>query len=126
MKDDGRGPRGRHRRTIERDLRAKLAIEDARETGVLPLDVMLLRMRGEPLPDGKMVTEEMFQAAQAAAPYIHPRLASTDTTVKSDNVHRVVSSEPLTIEEWAAKHGAVTGDAVAALEDGSSEEETCH
>jgi hypothetical protein len=50
--------------------------------GLLPLDIMLARVRGEPLPNGKMPTEEQFQAAVAAAPYIHPRLAATDNTIR--------------------------------------------
>lgn len=77
----------------------KLAIEG----GILPLHVILARMRDEPLPDGKKPTDKQFEAAQAAAPYIHPRLASTDTTVRSDNVHRIVGEKPVSKEDWAAE-----------------------
>jgi hypothetical protein len=79
-------------------------VEDARQkaltSGILPLEVMLAKMRGVPLPDGKMPTDEQVAAAALAAPYIHPRLASTDTTMKSDNVHRVVADKPVTAEVW--------------------------
>lgn len=71
--------------------------------GVLPLQVILARMRGE-LLDGKPVTDEQLAAAAIAAPYIHPRLASSDTTIKSDNVHRVVSDTPIDAEEWTIKY----------------------
>lgn len=56
-------------------------------------------MNNMPLPDGSMPDDKQVEAAQAAAPYIHPRLASTDTTIKSDNVHRVVAADPVT-KEW--------------------------
>jgi hypothetical protein len=45
-------------------------------TGLLPLDVILARMRNELLPNGQMVTDQQFQAAVAAAPFLHPRLSA--------------------------------------------------
>jgi hypothetical protein len=63
------------------------------------MEVMARRMAGD-----KSIDEAMFQAAVALAPYVHPRLSQTDTTVRSDNIHRVVSEEPLTIEEWCARN----------------------
>lgn len=99
----GRKAGGKNRATIEHEMRARAGIQDALNSGLLPLDVMLARMRGQPLPNGRMVTDEQFQAAIAAAPYVHPRLAATDATIRSDNIHYVVSDRPLIIEEWAAK-----------------------
>ena len=78
----------------------------------MPLDVMLAEMRGEKLPNGTRPTPAQFQAAVAAAPYIHARLASTDTTVRSDNIHRVVSDKPVTEADWIAEHGTPANDAV--------------
>lgn len=78
----------------------------------MPLDVMLAKLRGEKLPNGKRPTPAQFQAAVAAAPYVHPRLASTDTTVRSDNVHRVISEKPVTEADWIAEHGTPANDAV--------------
>src|SRR5438270_12596530 len=49
---------------------------------LLPLDVMLARMRCEPLANGDFVTDEQFEAACAAAPYIHPKLSAV--AVKDD------------------------------------------
>jgi hypothetical protein len=76
-------------------------------------------MRGEPLPNGKLVTDEQFQAAVAAAPFIHPRLASTDATIRSANVHYVVADEPLSVEQWVARFvapasGMMSGTVLAA------------
>lgn len=93
------------------------AKQEAFDGGLLPLQVILARMRNEPLPDGSMATDAQLAAANMAAPYIHPRLASTDTTVKSDNVHRVVSDKPITNEDWAEKYGAGTGPVTVANDD---------
>jgi hypothetical protein len=98
-------------------MRARAGVEAAVATGILPLDVMLCRMRGEPLPDGRAVTAEMFAAAVAAAPYLHPKLNSASVEMRSDNTHYIVSDEPMTVEEWVQKFGATVedGDDVAAL-----------
>ena len=68
--------------TAERQLRAAHGLQTALDEGLLPLDVMLARMRGAPLPNGQKVTDEQFVAAVAAAPYLHARLAAT--TLKGD------------------------------------------
>jgi hypothetical protein len=73
----GRKCGGRNRATVERELRAQHGIQAATEDGMLPLDVMLAVMRDEPLPDGKKPTDEQLRAAIAAAPYLHPRLATS-------------------------------------------------
>ncbi len=104
----GRKAGGRNRATIERELRARAGVAAALNGGPLPLDVILAKMNGDP-----SITDGQFQAAVAAAPYVHPRLASTDTTVKSDNVHRVISDEPMTAEEWAVRYATPANDAVS-------------
>lgn len=43
------------------------------QSGLTPLDYMLSIMRDETKP-----TEDRFEAAKAAAPYVHPKLASVD------------------------------------------------
>lgn len=118
----GRKAGGKNKATVERELRAKQGLDLVNDGGPLPLDVIVARMRGIPLPDGSTVSDEQFQAAVAAAPYIHPRLASTDTTIKSDNVHRVVSDKPITEDEWLAEHSTPANDVVASdTEDDASE-----
>jgi hypothetical protein len=100
-------------------MRARAALQAAHEDGILPLDVMLCRMRGEPLADGRTVTDEMFAAAVAAAPYIHPKISSASVEMRSDNVHYVVSDEPMTVEEWVKKFGA-------SVANGEHQDETEH
>ena len=93
----GRKWGGRNKATVERQLRAQHGIQAAKEDGVLPLDVMLAVMRGEPLPDGKKPTDEQLRAAIAAAPYLHPRLATTtlNATVASGPVKPPLDPEKL-------------------------------
>jgi hypothetical protein len=56
--------------TVERQMRAIAGFKAAVVTGELPLDVMLRRMHGD-----TTITDRQFEAAVAAAPYIHPRMA---------------------------------------------------
>lgn len=106
----GTRPSGRqkgtpNKATVIKKVLTEQARQDALTSGILPLQVMLARMRNEPLPDGTIPTDKQIEAAALAAPYIHPRLASTDTTMKSDNVHRVVADKPVTAEDWVKQYG---------------------
>jgi hypothetical protein len=56
--------------TVERQMRAMAGLRTAAESGEMPLDVMLRRMHGD-----TTVTDQQFEAAVAAAPYIHARRA---------------------------------------------------
>jgi hypothetical protein len=94
----GRPLGARSRSTIERETMAELGRKLMRKSKRTPLEVILMRMDGDPT-----ITDSMFAAAVAAAPYIHPRLAATEATIKSDNIHRVLSDQPLTAEEWLEK-----------------------
>ena len=71
FKTGGRKAGTPNRATVDRQLRAISGIRAAVEDGLLPLDVMLARMRG----DGT-ITDQQFEAAVAAAPYVHPKLAA--------------------------------------------------
>ena len=62
------------------------------DAGVLPLDVMLRRMRGD-----ETISSDQFQAAIAAAPYVHARLAPVlppsspeDDSEKAQRLHRML------------------------------------
>src|SRR5436305_13724604 len=68
--------------TVERQMRGSHGVAAATQDGLLPLDVILARMRGEPMANGDFVTDEQFEAACAAAPYIHPKLSAV--AVKDD------------------------------------------
>lgn len=91
MKTGGRQKGTPNKATVERNLRAAKGLEAATLDGLLPLDVMLYRMRNEALPNGSMVTDDQMAAAIAAAPYIHPKLAAA--MLKSE-----VEEEPVKLE----------------------------
>jgi hypothetical protein len=63
--------------------KTRLIAEKAMEEGITPLEFMLNVMRTEPgdIEDARLLAahEAMrFEAAKAAAPYIHPRLAAVE------------------------------------------------
>jgi len=105
----GRKPGQVNERTKKERAIATKGVQQALKRHRTPLEVILARMNG----DGR-ITDASFQAAIAAAPYIHPRLASSDTTIKSDNTHRVVADEPMTPEQWTAQYVTPANDAVSA------------
>ena len=70
---------GRHKgtpnkATVERQMRAQAGLEAAKLTGKLPLDIMLTVAAGGPEAD--KISDRQLQAAIAAAPYVHPKLAA--------------------------------------------------
>src|SRR5262249_503452 len=70
----------------------------AAEEGITPIEVMLGAMRelwAVGTPEAK---REAAEIAKDAAPYIHPRLASIDQTIKEDRPFAVLPAE-LSIEE---------------------------
>lgn len=125
-----RNPGGRPRGIVEtkpRNTLAKRMAETAVAEGITPLEVMLTAMRedweaaramlSDQVPENAAEAEKWtsrimklreaaIATADRAAPYIHARLQSTDMTMKSDNVHRVVSDKPVTEDEWVAEHAA--------------------
>lgn len=110
----GRPVGARSRQTIEREQRTKAYQSQAETDGLLPLDVMLEGMRNA-YRRGDIEAAEVF--ARDAAPYIHARLASTETKLQSENVHRVVSEKPLSMDEWqemASQMQSHANDAVSA------------
>lgn len=76
------------------------ARQKAAEGGITPLEYLLQIMRDEDQPQ-----EERKDAAKAAAPYVHARLASVDMTSKNDTTMRVLSDKPQTEDEWANSVG---------------------
>ena len=69
---------GAGRREGVRNKRTQEMIELATRDGVSPLEYMLQVLRDEDQPP-----LARFEAAKAAAPYVHPRLASIEANVKS-------------------------------------------
>jgi hypothetical protein len=97
FKSGGRSAGTPNRATLERAARAKADIEAALATGPMPLGVILAVMRGG--PEAAAISERQYQAACAAAPFLHPKLSSTalDATLR------------------AADPGALTDDQLAAI-----------
>jgi hypothetical protein len=75
-KTGGRQKGTPNKATIERDLRAAQGLKAATSSGLLPLDLMMCRMKNEALPNGSLVADDQLAAAIAAAPYVHPKLAA--------------------------------------------------
>ncbi len=87
----GRPPGSRNKATAKRE--AEIAA-----TGITPLQYMLNRMRSDTLAEA-----DKFAAAVAAAPYVHPKLAST--TVKGDEEHPLQQ-----VIRWAQDSSEATQD----------------
>lgn len=64
--------------TKTREIAAK-----AIEGGITPLDYMMSILRDETLE-----AAQRFEAAKAAAPYVHPRLSTTDVGNKDDQAFK--------------------------------------
>lgn len=105
----GRKPGKRSRKTAE-------LIKAVEAAGITPLDYMLSILRDE------TKTENIrLQAARDSAPYIHSKLQSLEVE-SSVTTNHVVSSKPLDIDEWLAKHGGVPQDD----SEDKQEDETTH
>lgn len=70
---------------------------DVKASGLTPLDYMLGILR-----DDTADAAQRFEAAKAAAPYVHPRLSATE--LKGDLTINDVSAEPASEAEWSAQH----------------------
>lgn len=98
---NGRGGarQGAGRKKGSTTTRTREIADRAMEDGITPLEFMLNVMRQEPHPELEPVdlmkaTAMRFEAAKAAAPYIHPRLAAIEHT-GADGGPIVVSASPL-------------------------------
>lgn len=65
--------------------RTREVAERALATGLTPLDYMLTILRDEAKPD-----DLRFEAAKAAAPYVHPKLASVQHTGEDGGPMKIV------------------------------------
>lgn len=93
-KNGGRRP-GAGRKKGEANRRKQETARAAVEAGITPLEFMLRVMRTEAPEDADPLAKQIhrdrqFEAAKAAAPYIHPRLTSVSADVKG-SVHATVT-----------------------------------
>jgi hypothetical protein len=103
----GRAAGTPNRATLEKQLRAATGIQAAHHTGKMPLDVILQRMA-----DPASVSRESFEAAVAAAPYVHARLTSVAASVTaSDAPHAgaLAAYRSLTTQELHAMRSVLLG-----------------
>lgn len=63
-------------------------------SGLTPLEFMLKVMR-----ESKRDVMERLEAAKAAAPYVHPKLASVEVRGQMTHSAEVEATEPVTLEE---------------------------
>lgn len=75
MKSGGARPGAGRPKGVANKL-TKEAIEKARSEGIMPLDYMLAVLRDPNAEEGRR-----DGMAQAAAPYLHPKLASVEQTI---------------------------------------------
>lgn len=90
--------------------RNRVHIEREREiakSGLTPLEFMLSVLR-----DVQRNFEDRKWAAEKAAPYVHPKLASIEQTIGGEVHHKVVSDKPMDVDAYLASFGG--GDIVAA------------
>lgn len=75
-KREGAGRKAGSASTKTREIANRAASE-----GITPLEFMLQVMRGEKVVEGEdeaQITAMQFEAAKAAAPYIHPKLSAVE------------------------------------------------
>ena len=114
MSNRGGRRRGAGRPLGSKNRRTAEIARAAAVSGITPIEVMLGTMRelwAQGTPEAK---REAAEIAKDAAPYIHPRLASIDQTIKEDRPFAVLLEECSNAEEWQARY------APKALEDKSS------
>jgi hypothetical protein len=98
-KGRGGARKGAGRKTGSATKRTREIADKAAEDGLTPLEFMLQVMRAEPSPELEpreymAAVALRFEAAKAAAPYVHPRLAAVEVTGK-DGGPVVVQAQPL-------------------------------
>ena len=109
MKDDESGPVGRGGARLgagrppgSKNQRSAGVARQAADAGITPIEVMLSAMR-ELWEEGTSVSKrEAARIAKDAAPYVHPRLASIDQTVREAARFVIHAPQPCSVEEWEA------------------------
>ncbi|SNT33672.1 hypothetical protein SAMN06265795_12639 [Noviherbaspirillum humi] len=111
-KRDGAGRKVGSANTKTREIADRAASE-----GLTPLEFMLQVMRNDALPENASPAQQAaqlamrFEAAKAAAPYIHPRLSSVEANIKGDFSYTNLTDDELdaAITQAAAEAGVDVG-----------------
>ncbi len=94
-KTGGRVKGSKNKTTAAAELAAKDALKDMEQTGITPLAYMLQVMQQEIPADvdaavkARMI-EQRFEAAKAAAPYVHAKLATVEVGNKPGEAFKMV------------------------------------
>src|SRR5262249_33323749 len=95
----GRRP-GAGRPVGSKNQRSADIARTAAASGITPIEVMLGTMRelwAQGTPEAK---REAAEIAKDAAPYVHPRLASIDQTIKEDRPFALLVEPCSNAQEW--------------------------
>ena len=108
-----RGKAGRPQGSVNR--LSKVTIERARNSGngELPHEFLLRIARGEEIDGTKPTFEQRMDAASVAAPYFAPKLAAIEQKIEQE-VTGVISSTPMTMDDWDKQYATDAGDLGAA------------
>jgi hypothetical protein len=102
MNNRGGKRRGAGRPVGSKNQRSAEIARAAAASGITPIEVMLGAMRElweVGTPEAK---REAAEIAKDAAPYVHPRLASIDQTIKEDRPFALIPEICSNAQEWEA------------------------
>ena len=105
MSNRGGRRRGAGRPLGSKNKRSAEIARAAAESGITSIEVMRGTMRelwAQGTPEAR---REAAEIAKDAAPYIHPRLASIDQTIKEDRPFALLLEQCSNAEEWEAIYG---------------------
>src|ERR1043165_7395423 len=97
MNNRGGSRRGAGRPLGSKNRRTAEIARAAAVSGITPIEVMLGTMR-------ELWAQGAAEIAKDAAPYIHPRLASIDQTIKEDRLFALLLEQCSNAEEWQARY----------------------
>ena len=80
-------------------------ISEMLEDNQSPLEYMLQIMN-----DTENEQRERLDAAKAAAPYIHARIAYIDMNVETESIRHVISAQPMSEDEFNEKYCVESAD----------------
>lgn len=98
---------GGRKKGVRNKATAKKA-EQIAESGLTPLDFMLSIMRGEAAPEDADPAQKIafhtlrFEAAKAAAPYVHPKLAAIEHTGPDGGPIQTADVSNMELARWMA------------------------
>lgn len=114
----GGARKGAGRKAGSTTKKTREVADKASSEGITPLEYMLQVMRAEEMPTEDvrdMLSQRAmkFEAAKAAAPYMHPRLASLTNKIEDVNVIHSGAIEHRGVSEIGSRIADLLGDGAA-------------